>query len=201
MLIPITFNTPSSSTTKLPPSLAKISHDEVVLLELQGSLEIESSHPNERDGKLVGTLTIDTDLVSGVKLPLSIAQLITYQFPFLPCLCPYTAFSTLGTQKRPVLRIGHHLIEGKLANLPKPLAVLQKQTTTRGSASISASRWSGDGDPDEEEMMQDREETLAPADAESVESSESAVQWNAIAIIKRKIVFSKRPMPIVGKLS
>lgn len=82
MLIPITFNTPSSSTTKLPSSLAKISHDEVVLLELQGSLEIESSHLHERDGKLVGTLTIDTDLVSGVKLlpnyPPSFTQLITH---------------------------------------------------------------------------------------------------------------------------
>jgi hypothetical protein len=39
--------------------LAKISHDEVVLIELQGSLEVESNHPSERDGKHVGKLRID----------------------------------------------------------------------------------------------------------------------------------------------
>ncbi|KAE9405184.1 hypothetical protein BT96DRAFT_916365 [Gymnopus androsaceus JB14] len=159
MLIPITFNAPSSSTPKLPPSLAKISHDEVVLIELQGALEIESSHPNERDGKLIGTLTIDQDL------------------------------------KRPTLRIGHHLIEGKLANLPKPLAVLHRsQKQTR----LSASQWTGEGDsnmPGEDTTMDGRKDD--GADDELGLNSESIVQWNAIAIVKRKIVFSKRPTPIV----
>lgn len=42
---------------KLPPGLAKISHNEVVLIELQGSLEV--NQPGERDGKLVGKLKLD----------------------------------------------------------------------------------------------------------------------------------------------
>lgn len=58
MLIPITI-AHSSSEPKLPPGLAKISHDEIVLIELQGTLEVESNHPKERNGKLVGTLKID----------------------------------------------------------------------------------------------------------------------------------------------
>lgn len=58
MLIPITI-TSSPSNPKLPSGLAKISHNEVVLVELQGSLEVECNQPSERDGKLVGKLKID----------------------------------------------------------------------------------------------------------------------------------------------
>lgn len=62
MLIPVTFNPPSSQSTptlKLPAALAKISHDEVVLIELQGALEVEVAQPTDKNGKLVGKLTID----------------------------------------------------------------------------------------------------------------------------------------------
>ncbi len=85
MLIPITFNA-SESLEKLPPSLAKISHDEVVLIELQGALEIDSSRPNERDGKLVGTLSIDKDLVRSIRPPLVFSQINATS-----SLCPETA--------------------------------------------------------------------------------------------------------------
>lgn len=67
MLIPITLPPPSLSNPKLPSGLAKISHDEVILVELQGSLEVECNHPNERDGQLVGKLKID-DLTVSYKL-------------------------------------------------------------------------------------------------------------------------------------
>jgi hypothetical protein len=65
MLIPITLAS-SSSNPKLPSGLIKISHDEIVLVELQGSLEVELTHPRERDGKFVGTLKIDDATVSPV---------------------------------------------------------------------------------------------------------------------------------------
>ncbi|KAJ4477336.1 chromosome transmission fidelity protein 8 [Lentinula aciculospora] len=156
MLIPVTFSSYSSSssnTQKLPPSLAKISHDEVVLLDLQGTLEIDSSHPTERDGKLIGTLSIDNDL------------------------------------KRIALRIGHHLIEGKLVNLPKPLAILHR---SQASACTSESQWTNEGnEKDEDVLMDGQEKTIATAKF-------SGAQWNTMAIVKRKILFSKRPTPIVG---
>ncbi|KAF5372758.1 hypothetical protein D9615_010102 [Tricholomella constricta] len=63
MIIPINIAS-SSSNPKLPPGLAKISHDEVVLIELQGSLEVECNHISERDGKLVGKLKVDAFTVS-----------------------------------------------------------------------------------------------------------------------------------------
>jgi chromosome transmission fidelity protein 8 len=58
MLIPITFNPDSKpQTPKLPPTLAKISNDEVVLIELQGNLEVSQS--SDKNGQFVGELTID----------------------------------------------------------------------------------------------------------------------------------------------
>ncbi|KAH7868357.1 Ctf8-domain-containing protein [Lentinula edodes] len=146
MLIPVTFDRhPStSSLQKLPPSLLKISHDEVVLLDLQGALEVDSSHPNERDGKFIGTLTIDDDM------------------------------------KRSTLRIGHHLIEGKLVNLPKPLAVLHRSPAP---VRISDSRWTGEDSGGDEDVVMDD------------------LQWNTLAIVKRKIIFAKRPTPLAGRLN
>ena len=67
MLIPITITSSSPSNPKLPSGLAKISHNEVVLVELQGSLEVECNQPNERDGKLVGKLKIDDLTVNQTK--------------------------------------------------------------------------------------------------------------------------------------
>jgi chromosome transmission fidelity protein 8 len=61
MIISVNINLPSSSgdatRTKLPPSLAKLGDanaDEVVLIELQGLLEVEGS----KDKQLVGTLRL-----------------------------------------------------------------------------------------------------------------------------------------------
>ncbi|KAK0223516.1 Ctf8-domain-containing protein [Armillaria fumosa] len=138
MLIPIDIPIPSTSNQKLPPAFTKVSHDETVLIELQGALDVESNHESERNGKLVGKLSIDEDM------------------------------------KKPTLRIGHHHLEGKIVALPKAMAVIQKSPCTRNS---------------EDDAM----------DGEC--TSEGNTSWRAIAIVKRKIVFSKRPMPIVGRSS
>ncbi len=63
MLIPIDIPVPSTSNRKLPPTFAKVSHDETVLIELQGALDVESSHESERNGNLVGKLSIDEAMV------------------------------------------------------------------------------------------------------------------------------------------
>ena len=62
MIIPITLA--SSSQQLLPSGLARLSSNEVVLIELQGSLDVEAKVPSERNGKFVGKLTIDEKLVS-----------------------------------------------------------------------------------------------------------------------------------------
>lgn len=65
---------------------------------------------------------------------------------------------------KPTLRIGHHLLEGKIVSLPKPMAVLKTVPNPEEGAS-------------------------------------SPIAFDITAIIRKKIVFSKRPSPMVGYVS
>ena len=78
--------------------------------------------------------------------------------------------------------IGHHLLEGKLVNLPKPLAVLQR----RDAASLNEAEGDSAMDVDEESERTTKARTPS---------------WDIVAVVKRKMVFAKRPMPVVGKPS
>jgi chromosome transmission fidelity protein 8 len=62
MLIPITITSPS--TASLPVQLTKLGNDELVLIELQGSLDVECTDNSERDGQIVGTFQLDEGSVS-----------------------------------------------------------------------------------------------------------------------------------------
>ncbi|KAF7430215.1 hypothetical protein PC9H_005917 [Pleurotus ostreatus] len=150
MIIPITLST--SPGAKLPSGLAKISHDEVVLIELQGALEVETTKPGEHDGKVVGRLTIDE------------------------------------VTSKPKLMIGHHLLEGKIATLAKPLAVLHRASPPHGTSDAMDCDQNLDRSTvDAGQMGAGFEETGRTSDN----------QWEIIAVVKKKILFSNRPMPIV----
>ncbi|TRM64471.1 Ctf8-domain-containing protein [Schizophyllum amplum] len=164
MSIPVTIGA-SSAVSPLPSGLARISNNEVVLIELQGTLEVECREERERDGRLIGRLGIDEK----------------------------------GT--RATLRIGHHFLEGKVAQMPKPFAVMQRSHVStphvRGAGSYDAL----EGDNGLENNAADRREDDAmdldaPPD---VPPEQMNVSWDIIAVVKRKIIFSKRPMPIVGR--
>ncbi|KAL4243254.1 hypothetical protein ABKN59_011499 [Abortiporus biennis] len=138
MIIPIHLPTPgSSSSNTLPPQFAQFGTDEVVLIELQGSLEVEGDKANQR----VGKLSIDS------------------------------------TTKKSTLLIGHNLLEGKLVNLPKPLAVLHRNSSKYSSEQL-------------ENMDEDVE-------MDSKTKSEQK-GWDVATVVRRKMVFAKRPMPMVG---
>jgi len=143
MLIPITIS--SSSTVLLPPQLAKLGNDELVLIELQGSLDVECTDNSERDGQMVGTFRLDE-----------------------------------GSSK-PTLAIGHHLLEGKIVSLPKPLGVIQRST-------CPSTPHPHEHDP----ILDDMDGRVGKG------TDTGLSQWDMVAIVKKKIVFSKRPMPIVG---
>lgn len=70
MLIPITIS--SLSTAPLPPQLAALGNDELVLIELQGSLDVECTDSSERDGQMVGTFRLDEGSVSASSCRLSL---------------------------------------------------------------------------------------------------------------------------------
>ena len=60
MIVPISISPAGSSATRLPPQFAQFGTDEVVLVEMQGALDVEGS----LNGQMVGKLTIDTETVS-----------------------------------------------------------------------------------------------------------------------------------------
>ncbi|KAG6334639.1 hypothetical protein ID866_4450 [Astraeus odoratus] len=132
MIIPITIPRPGQFSPRLPPQLAKLGHDELCLIELQGTLDVEGTEAANKDGQLIGKLNT-------------------------------------SDMNKPTLTIGHHLLEGKVANLPKPLGVLHKR----------------DSSP--------------PAGDDHPADSSVGIEWAVIAVVKKKIVFSKRPMPIAAK--
>ena len=59
MIIPITLKPPSDDSRTLPPQLANLGNGEIVLIELQGSLEVQGP----TDSQFVGTLEIDPKTV------------------------------------------------------------------------------------------------------------------------------------------
>jgi len=59
MIIPVTLKPPSDDGGKLPPQLANLGNGDIVLIELQGSLEVQGS----ADSQFVGTLEIDPKTV------------------------------------------------------------------------------------------------------------------------------------------
>lgn len=72
MIIPIHIALPTSATAepraKLPPQLARLGDahsDELVLVELQGALEVTGP----KSGTLVGTLTIDNSVCPPARPP------------------------------------------------------------------------------------------------------------------------------------
>ena len=62
MIVPITVTPPNAFSPKLIPPIAKLGHDELFLIELQGTLDVQCPEWTAKDGQLIGTLNT-TDMV------------------------------------------------------------------------------------------------------------------------------------------
>ena len=96
MLIPINIDLPGPSTPRrpqLPPQLVQFGTDELLLIELQGALEVEGN----ADGQLVGKLEVDSATVS--------RPLHLYMLRRVPrgahVVCPVYALEKVDSDDRP----------------------------------------------------------------------------------------------------
>ncbi|KAG6374422.1 Ctf8-domain-containing protein [Boletus reticuloceps] len=96
---------------------------------------------------------------------------------------------------KPTLVIGHHLLEGKVVTLSKPLGVLHKHVHVRNDGPSAVHP---DVSEDEDE---DNYQCEAQKQMEKEKDENKQVRWDVIAVVKKKIVFSKRPMPIAKPAS
>lgn len=80
------------------------------------------------------------------------------------------------------MTIGHHLLEGKIVNLSKPLAVLEKKVVESHHNQMLG----------DEDMDMDNQK---PSD------ESRACEYDIVAVVKRKVLFSKRPMPVIDMAS
>ena len=97
----------------------------------------------------------------------------------------------MSSQGKPSLLIGHHLLEGTIAPLPKPFAVILR-TEGLGNAVPEL---------EDDAMVLDSHTTDGPGGHPSNIGDSSSSSWSVVGIVKKKIVFSKRPMPVMGKQS
>ncbi|TMW66737.1 hypothetical protein Poli38472_014049 [Pythium oligandrum] len=72
----------------------------------------------------------------------------------------------------PTMRIGNHIVTGKVAKLPKPFAILEKHGETT-------------------EPMSDDD-----GDSSSTET-ETPVEYNVVGIARTRVIFAARPKPVL----
>lgn len=156
MIIPVTLKPPSDDGRKLPPQLANLGNGDLVLIELQGSLEVQGS----ADSQFVGTLEIDPKTVCALLATIMKRRTLTQ--------------ARRTFQDKPSLVIGPHLLEGKIVSLPTPLAIIKKKPPSNDQMSGT--------DVDEDES-----------------GEEAGVEWEISAIVRKKVVFAKRPMPVLNR--
>ena len=77
--------------------------------------------------------------------------------------------------------IGHHMLEGKIVNLSKPLAVLKRRETSHNQLHNTVNS---------EDMVIDG--------TNKSEDASVTPEYDIVSVVKRKVLFSKRPMPITS---
>lgn len=84
----------------------------------------------------------------------------------------------------PILIIGHHVMYGKIINLEKPMVLMQKVRKAANRQVLM----------DEDELTSQKIETEPES---TKDQTKLKTEYVVKAIIRKKILFNKRPRPIV----
>lgn len=141
----ITIHLPTKRAVAPGPITTLTPGGDTVLIELQGSLEIDDV---PTDGAVLGQLTFETG-----------REVRPRPHPSSPSAT--NPLPRSHAQEKPTLTVSHHRLEGRIVPLHRPLAVLQHLPSPSPS--------------------------LSPGQTE----------YKVTTVLRRKIVFSKRPEPIV----
>ncbi len=152
---------------------------EYFTIELQGQLE--PTHGDVLDGLRIGSLRVED-----VRLWPAIVH-----SNFSRCVWANICTSS---QDIPYMIVGGHQLEGKIVDLKKPLAVIQKLPTAaaQGGAAASSQIPASAAVPSTAPSSSQQETQLGGADGEA-----PAAVYSVVGFVRRKVCFTKRPLPMV----
>ncbi|POY76229.1 hypothetical protein BMF94_0424 [Rhodotorula taiwanensis] len=108
----------------------------------------------------------------------------------------------LENPKKPVLRIAHHRLEGKVEKLATPYALLRTQPkpwTDADSRPTKRARTRSPSPPTSHPLSESHNSKAAASSTTSSSSSTATqrTEIEIVALIRHKIVFSRRPEPLI----
>ncbi|BGP57568.1 hypothetical protein JCM8202_000472 [Rhodotorula sphaerocarpa] len=107
----------------------------------------------------------------------------------------------LDNPKKPVMRIAHHRLEGKIEKLATPYALLRTQPESAPDSEAATTNKASHSAVREGDRPTKRARTRSPSpDPSTLQTSQVASPPNRIeivALIRHKIIFSRRPEPLI----
>ncbi|XP_019529178.2 chromosome transmission fidelity protein 8 homolog isoform X2 [Aedes albopictus] len=114
---------------------------------------------------------------------------------------------------QPILIIGHHILQGRLQKMDKPLLVMEKcETRKRRITEPAPNSTEGDDDPENETMLDvsqvsHLDSTIASSNRTVLDSTLAVehktvpkTEYQVRAVVKHKILFKARPKPIIANV-
>ncbi|KZT57696.1 hypothetical protein CALCODRAFT_495946 [Calocera cornea HHB12733] len=97
--------------------------------------------------------------------------------------------------EKPTLRIGHHMLEGKVVTLPKPLAVLRKRTSPSHQRLPPSGTSDSADEPAPHKAAAEEEEDEIALDAQAG----GGTSYEVVEVVRKKVVFARRPALVIDK--
>ncbi|GLE01133.1 hypothetical protein PINS_up009963 [Pythium insidiosum] len=92
----------------------------------------------------------------------------------------------------PTMRVGNHIVTGKVSKLPKPFAILEKLALTCNDTTDAAMPAASEGDDDEQSASDG-----GASQSTDASNTPSQTEYNIVGIARSRVIFNARPKPIL----